>query len=152
MSPGTLSVTRRIDAEVDLLPSMKPIKHGARVRLHDGTAEVLGRVSIAGSAGEIAPGSRALVRIRLESQAVLTRGDRFIIRAYSPPITIGGGIVIDPAPVRPGIRTEAGRAALERIKITPDITPAILEMIGAAGLAGIDKATLTSRGGIAPER
>ena len=37
-----------------------------------------------------------LVRVRLESPAVLTRGDRFIIRAYSPPITIGGGVVLDP--------------------------------------------------------
>ena len=48
LAPGTLSVTRRVDAEIDLLPSAKPLKHGARVRLHNGTAEVLGRVSIAG--------------------------------------------------------------------------------------------------------
>ena len=47
-APGTLSVTRRVDAEIDLLPSAKPLKHGARVRVHNGTAEVLGRVSIAG--------------------------------------------------------------------------------------------------------
>ena len=59
MAPATLSVTRRIDAEIDLLPSAKPLKHGARVRVHNGTAEVLGRVSIAGpSATEVAPGAR----------------------------------------------------------------------------------------------
>ena len=53
--------------------------------------EVLGRVSIAGgAAGSLRHG--ALVRIRLEQPAVLTRGDRFIIRAYSPPMTIGGGV------------------------------------------------------------
>src|SRR4029453_15531354 len=85
-APGGWSVTRRVDAEVDLLPTAKPLKHGARVRVHNGTAEVLGRVSIAGaSIGEVAPGKTDLVRLRLESPAVLTRGDRFIIRAYSPP-------------------------------------------------------------------
>ena len=100
-------MTRRVDAEIDLLPSAKPLKHGARVRVHNGTSEVLGRVSIAGaSATEIAPGASALVRVRLESPAVLTRGDRFIIRAYSPPITIGGGGVLDPAPTRPGVRSD----------------------------------------------
>ena len=150
MAPGTLSVTRRVDAEIDLLPSTKPLKHGARVRLHNGTAEVLGRVSIAGTAGDIAPGSGALVRLRLESPAVLTRGDRFIMRAYSPTVTIGGGIVLDAAPARPGIRTEEGRASLERLRIGADPIPALLEMIDASGLAGMDRPALTSRGGVAP--
>jgi selenocysteine-specific elongation factor len=150
MAPGTLSVTRRADAEIDVLPSTRPLKHGARVRVHNGTAEVLGRMSIAGQASEVAPGANALVRVRLESPAVLTRGDRFIIRAYSPPITIGGGIVIDPAPARPGIRTEEGRAALERIRIAGDSLPAMLAMIDAAGLPGIDKPALVSRMGVAP--
>ena len=48
---------------------------------------------------------------------MLTRGDRFIIRAYSPPMTIGGGIVLDPAPTRPGVRPHEGRASLERLRI-----------------------------------
>ncbi len=42
LTADTLSVTRRVDAEIDLLPSAKPLKHGARVRLHNGTAEVAG--------------------------------------------------------------------------------------------------------------
>ena len=118
LAPDTLSVTRRVDAEIDLLPTAKPLKHGARVRLHNGTSEVLGRVSIAGaSIGEVAPGTTALVRVRLESPAVLTRGDRFIIRAYSPPMTIGGGVVLDPAPTRPGIRSESGRASLDALRM-----------------------------------
>jgi selenocysteine-specific elongation factor len=173
-APGTLSVTRRIDAAIDLLPAAKPLKHGARVRVHNGTAEVLGRVSIAGastsarasafaqatadktadkSADEIAPGAGALVRLRLEAPAVLTRHDRFIIRAYSPPITIGGGIVLDPAPTRPGIRSAEGRASLERLRINEaDDIAATLAMIAAAGLAGIDKFALVSRAGVAPGR
>ena len=151
-APGTLSVTRRLDAEIDLLPSARTLKHGARVRLHNGTAEVLGRVSIAGSATDVAPGGQALVRFRLEGQAVLTRRDRFIIRAYSPLMTIGGGIVLDPAPTRPGVRSAEGRAGLERLRVTPDDADAVFAMIDAAGLAGMEKRTLVSRGGIAPSQ
>ena len=132
-------MTRRVDAEIDLLPSAKPLKHGARVRLHNGTAEVLGRVSIAGaSIGEIAPGATALVRVRLESPAVLTRGDRFIIRAYSPPMTIGGGVVLDPGadpaghPLRRGPREPRALANGRRRRRRHPVA-----MIDSAGLAGI---------------
>jgi selenocysteine-specific elongation factor len=147
---GTLSVTRRIDVEIDLLASAKPLKHGARVRLHNGTAEVLGRVSIAGADTEIAPGSSALARVRLEAPAVLTRRDRFIIRAYSPPVTIGGGLVVDPAPTRPGIRSPEGRASLERLRAigSDDVEP-IVAMIDGSGLQGIERRALVSRAGIA---
>jgi selenocysteine-specific elongation factor len=162
-APGTLSVTRRIDAEIDLLPSARPLKHGARVRLHNGTAEVLGRVSIAGSDTDVPAGGQALVRVRLEQPAVLTRRDRFIIRAYSPLMTIGGGEVLDPAPTRAGIRSAEGRASLERLRMrgprdadfaswgaNHDDADAVFAMIDAAGLAGMDKRALVSRGGVAP--
>jgi selenocysteine-specific elongation factor len=154
LARGTLSVTRRVDAEIDVLPSSKPLKHGARVRLHNGTSEVLGRVSIAGaSIGEVAPGATALVRVRLETPAVLTRGDRFIIRTYSPPITIGGGIVLDPAPTRPGIRTADGLASLERLRIARDHgIGAVTAMIEAAGLAGIARSSLVPRAGLTPSK
>ena len=147
---GALSVTRRADAEIDLLPSAKALKHGARVRLHHGTSEVLGRVSIAGSDTDVPPGGRALVRVRLESPAVLTRGDRFILRAYSPLMTVGGGVVLDPAPTRPGIRSAEGRASLERLRTGADDVPALLAMIDAAGLPGIERRTLVSRAGVPP--
>jgi selenocysteine-specific elongation factor len=161
MTADTLSVTRRIDTAIDLLPSAKPLKHGARIRLHNGTAEVLGRVSIAGaptapetaaekSAHEVAPGEGALIRLRLEQPAVLTRGDRFIIRAYSPPVTIGGGIVLDAAPTRPGVRTDEGRRSLQRLAIELESAAAIAAMIEAAGLPGIGTASLVSRAGVAP--
>jgi selenocysteine-specific elongation factor len=151
-TPGSVSVTRRVDAAVDLLPSAKALRHGARVRVHNGTSEILGRVSIAGpTATEIAAGGRALVRLRLEQPAVLTRGDRFIIRAYSPPITIGGGRVLDPAPTRPGVRSAEGLASLGRLD-TADELSAITAMIGAAGVGGVPAAALVSRAGVPPKR
>jgi selenocysteine-specific elongation factor len=160
---GTLSVTRRVDADIDLLPSARPLRHGARVRLHNGTAEVLGRISIAGSESEVRPGAGAVVRVRLEDPAVLTRHDRFIIRAYSPPMTIGGGIVLDPAPTRPGVRSSEGRASLDRLRVrgaraadpasrgaAADDADAVFAMIDASGLAGMDKRALVSRAGVPP--
>lgn len=150
--PGALSVTRRVDAAIDLVAATKDLKHGARVRLHHGTAEVLGRVSIAGDAGELAAGGRAFVRLRLERPAVLTRGDRFIIRAYSPPVTIGGGVVLDPAPTRPGVRTAEGLASLAALDFDParpDVA-AMVAMVTAEGLAGMSRDALVSRAGVAP--
>ncbi len=150
--PGSLSVTRRVDAVIDLVDSTKALKHGARVRMHNGTAEVLGRVSIAGEAGELAPGGRAFVRLRLESPAVLTRGDRFIIRAYSPPVTIGGGVVLDPAPTRPGVRTADGLASLATLDLDagrPE-AEAVAALVVAEGLAGMPREALVSRAGVAP--
>ena len=148
---GTLSVTRRVDVVLDLLASSKPLKQGARVRVHNGTAEILARVSIAGSEVEIPAGARAMARLRLETPAVLTRGDRFIIRAYSPPVTIGGGIVLDPAPTRPGVRSADGLASVLALDVAIEKdADAIAAMVAAAGLAGLPREAITSRGGVAP--
>ena len=107
---------------VEVLPGAKPLRHGARVRFHQGTAEMLGRVAIVGPLRNAArqarrrrfapgAGARAFVRLRLEAPAVLTRGDRFILRAYSPPVTIAGGLVLDPHPPRGAIRTRGGASS-----------------------------------------
>jgi selenocysteine-specific elongation factor len=150
---GSLTVTRRVDAAFDLIATTRPLKHGARVRVHHGTSEILGRVSIAGTtASEIAPGSSALVRLRLESAAALTRGDRFIVRAYSPPITIGGGRVLDPAPTRPGIRSEASLTSLKKLsgRTANSTIEALEEMVTGLGLSGLVAGDLVSRGGVWP--
>ena len=155
-TPGSLSVTRRVDAVVDLLPSAKALKHGARVRVHNGTSEILGRVSLAGAtATEMESGTRAFVRLRLESPAVMTRGDRLILRAYSPPITIGGGRVLDPAPTRPGVRSADAIAALERLdpqgtSVAEAELLAVIAMVEVAGLIGVPVSSLVSRAGMKP--
>lgn len=154
IAPGGATVTRRADVTLELLPAAKPLKHGARVHVHQGTMEVLGRVSIAGRAAEIAPGSRAMGRLRLESPAVLTRGDRFIVRAYSPTVTIGGGQVLDPEPPRSGVRSAAALRRFEALasSATGDVpdSPALTRMIADAGGAGLPIAALVSRGGQSP--
>jgi selenocysteine-specific elongation factor len=156
ITAGSLSITRRVDAVLDLLRSAKVLKHGARVRFHNGTTEVLGRISIAGPSDmEIPSGGRAMVRLRLESEAALNRGDRFIIRVYSPPFTVGGGRVLDPAPTRPGIRSNDALASLQRLAIigepgTSADLAAIEEIVVSAGRSGIPASVLIARGGVAP--
>ncbi|HSP89793.1 MAG TPA: selenocysteine-specific translation elongation factor, partial [Vicinamibacterales bacterium] len=121
-SAGAFSATRVVDVRMELLGGARALRHGARVRFHQGTSEVLGRVAVSSivadgghgggetaPATEVPPGRSAYARLRLEAPVVVTRGDRFIVRAYSPPDTIGGGMVLDPQPPRGGIRTAAGR-------------------------------------------
>lgn len=107
---------------------------------------------------EVAPGAGAHVRLRFEAPVVLTRGDRFILRAYSPPATIAGGRVLDPDPPRVGIRTPAARARFERLDAAESRSnaaaagdPAVALMIEESGAAGLPPAALTSRAGVAPE-
>jgi selenocysteine-specific elongation factor len=144
--PGAFEVTRRFDAIVDLLPDAKALRHGARVRFHNGTTELLGRVALATAAehaedaaarslAELQPGRRAYARVRLEAPAVLTRGDRFILRQYSPAVTIAGGQVIDPVPARTPIRTTAAAARFARLAAgEPDAVMVFVEERRGAGL------------------
>jgi selenocysteine-specific elongation factor len=149
ITPGSLALTRRVDALVELLPSARPLKHGARVRFHQGTTELLGRVSIGGErAAEIAPGATATARIRLESPAAVTRGDRFILRAYSPTVTIGGGEILDPDPPRGGIRTAAAEQRFRAL--TSGRERAVLQMVADTGGMGLPFEALTARAGETP--
>jgi len=92
---GRLRPTRRLDVRLELLPDAPPLKHRQRVHFHSGTLETIGEIYLLASR-ELAPGQKALVQIRLQDEAVLVRGDRFIVRQFSPVVTIGGGAVLDP--------------------------------------------------------
>jgi selenocysteine-specific elongation factor len=153
IAPGTFAITRRVDTRIDLLDSAKKLKHGARVRFHHGTAEVLGRISIAGNQiSEIAPGAQAFARIRLEAPVAITRGDRFVLRAYSPTVTIGGGQVLDPDPSRAGVRTAAADARFAALAASENgkADIAIVRMVQDSGAAGLAIDTLVPRAGVSP--
>jgi selenocysteine-specific elongation factor len=97
---GRFHVTASIDCAFDLLPSAKPLKHRAPVHFHTGTAEVEAEVRRLRGTDPIAPGSREYVRLVLSEPLLLLPGDRFIVRMFSPVVTIGGGVVLDIAPPR----------------------------------------------------
>jgi len=97
--PGLLRETYRIDITLNLLNSAKALCQRSRVRIHHGTAEVLGRINLL-DREELKPGESCFAQLMLESPLPPLRGDRMIIRAYSPMITIGGAVVLDPSPKR----------------------------------------------------
>ncbi len=100
-APGSLQVTDRFDALFTYLPGNdKPFESGARVHVHHGTREVLGRVLFMDGRGSLEPGGRALAQVRLEEPLAPRYDDRFIVRSYSPVFTIGGGTVLDVLPPR----------------------------------------------------
>src|SRR6185369_8216027 len=94
-APGRFRAVTQIDARLVLLPSAPRLKHRAPVHFHSGTAEIEAEVRLLGGANVLKPGSTAYVRLVLRDAALLLPGDRFIIRMFSPVVTIGGGVVVD---------------------------------------------------------
>ena len=108
-APGKFRQTRRIDVRLELLPSARKLKQGSRVHFHAGTAETIAEVFVHGEK-EIPPGGSALANLKLQDEVLVLPGDRFIVRQFSPVVTIGGGAVLDPLARRPMLR-DTGRAA-----------------------------------------
>jgi selenocysteine-specific elongation factor len=106
--PGTLRPGSILDAELTLLPGERPLRDQARVRVHVMSGEYLARVRVLEGAS-VAPGTTAPVQIRLERPAVAGRGDPLIIRSYSPAMTIGGALVVDPLASKKRRRGAAAR-------------------------------------------
>lgn len=97
---GYFSSTYMLDARLRLLKDAPAsLKNRARVHLHLGPRDVLARVVLL-EADELRPGESQLVQFRLERRGVAARGDRFVIRRYSPVQTLGGGVVLDAQPVK----------------------------------------------------
>ena len=134
--------TTALDVALELLPSVRrPLAARTRIRVHLGTAEVLGRVAQVRS---IAPGESGVARLLLEHSIVARGRDRFVIRSFSPVTTIGGGVVLDPFPPQRPRVSERG--------LTAGQPPGELlaRLVEEAGLAGVRIADLPVRLGILP--
>ena len=90
--PERFHTSKIIDCAFELLSSAKPLKNRAPVHLHAGTSEVVAEYR--------SLGSPQYARLRLRDPILLLPGDRFIVRMFSPVVTIGGGVVLDIAPPR----------------------------------------------------
>jgi len=98
--PGWLRPTVLVDVRLDYLAdAARPLKHNTRLKFFCGAAEVMARVRLLGR-DTLAPGESGWVQLELNQPLPLVRGDRFIVRAPSPPATVGGGVVVDPNPGR----------------------------------------------------
>ena len=156
VAPKTLPATSVIDVVITVLPSAPALRHGARVRFHHGTAEILARVStvgppVDGATPTIAAAHPGVARLRLETPAAVTRGDRFVLRSYSPSVTIAGGRVLDPAPPRAGVRAAATRDRLRRL-VAPlesgaDEEEALRIFVDDPAAHGVTVKELAARGG-----
>ncbi|HXV65332.1 MAG TPA: selenocysteine-specific translation elongation factor [Vicinamibacteria bacterium] len=137
--------TMMLDAEVEVLRSSPvPVKDLTRLHLHLGTAQVLARARVLGNRGLIAPGSSGAVQLRLEAPVVAARGDRFILRRYSPLETIAGGRVLDAYPPKHSVRKSE---VLDRFRSFSgsDASEAAGRIVEESGVAGISEHELARR-------
>jgi selenocysteine-specific elongation factor len=98
-APGLFSTTQRLDARITLLETAKTLKNRARVHFHQGTSETITEVFLL-DREKLAPGESAFAQLRLREPVLALPGDRFILRQFSPVITIGGGVVLDALALR----------------------------------------------------
>jgi selenocysteine-specific elongation factor len=166
---GRLRATSMLDVRLDLLASApRPLTHRARVRLHHGTSEVMARVVVLGGAAgndaarhlasthrietyRIEPGASRLIQLRLEEPITALPGDRFIIRSYSPQVTIGGGVIIDALPDKHRIRDREAVARLEQLE-RADPAERALEFIEMSGARGMNQVEIAARTGATDEQ
>jgi selenocysteine-specific elongation factor len=93
--PGIFQPTQQVDCAFELLAGAHPLKHRAPVHFHSGTSEVEAEARLISSLTPITPGTHAHVRFLLREPLLLLPGDRFIVRMFSPVVTIGGGVALD---------------------------------------------------------
>src|SRR5437868_1487117 len=134
--PGTLQPTRQMDARLHLLPDARPLKHLSRVHLHCFASETVAQVRLLGDR-QIEPGSSALAQLRTAEPLLVVPGDRFIIRQFSPVVTIGGGMVLDSFPLPRGAKQlPAARDFLTALE-SADLSGAIALRTGRRNAAGL---------------
>ena len=111
--PSSLENTMMLDVKLNVLKSSKrTLKNRCRLHLFCGTTEVLCRAVLLDTK-EVAPGESCYAQLRLEKEVAFKRGDKFIVRFYSPLETIGGGVILDAAPTK---KTPFNKENLEEIK------------------------------------
>jgi selenocysteine-specific elongation factor len=143
-SPGKFRKTRRIDVRIELLPSARKMKQGSRVHFHAGTAETIAEVFFHGEK-VLPPGGSALANLKLQDEVLALPGDRFIVRQFSPVVTIGGGAVLDPLARRPMVRDTGRGAFLETLE--QQRNPEILAAMTERALLGLGYEEIVARTG-----
>src|SRR3989440_604083 len=139
-TPDRLRPTQIVDASVQLLDDApRALRSRQRVRVHLGAAEILARVRVLETNGEISPGRQGLVQLRFESPVVAVIGDRFIVRAYSPQVTIGGGTILDPFAVKHRAKDLAAIRAKLKILAKGDRAAGLAQFVISGGVAGASR-------------
>ncbi len=133
-SVDTFNATSRLDAQLMLLASANALKDGARVHFHAYTMETIAEVRLHATR-QLKPGEEAFAQLRLAEPGLLLPGDRFIIRQFSPVITIGGGIVLDSSPpIRRRSREQVTKFLQTMLQASPE--QALLARVARTGTEG----------------
>ncbi len=141
-APGKFRKTRRIDVRLELLASARKMKQGTRVHFHAGTAETIAELFFHGQK-ELPPGGSAFANLKLQDELLVLPGDRFIMRQFSPVITIGGGVVLDPLARRPILRDTGRVAFLETLERQNPVE--ILAAMAERALLGLTREEIVAR-------
>jgi selenocysteine-specific elongation factor len=145
---GRLRPASIMDVWIQLLADApRALRSRQRVRVHMGAAELLARVRVLETAGEVKPGASGFAQLRFESPVVGVLGDHFIIRSYSPSTTIGGGAILDPFAIKHRSRdVTAARAGLQ-VLIENNRSCQLARFVENAGRDGLSRADLAARTG-----
>ena len=149
-SPQLFHATERLSVRIDLLASAKPMCDGARVHFHAFTAEGIAEVKLLGGK-LIKPGESGYARVKLDHLLLLFPGDRFIVRQFSPVITIGGGEVLD---ISEPARRMKPAERLDFLRRTAGATPeeVLLARVTRRSAAGLSIAEAVAETGWLPGR
>ena len=98
--PGSMKDSRLLDVKLEMLDSsVRVLANNTRLHFFSGTSEVLCRAVLLGDE-TLGPGESGYVQLRMEKEVAFRRGDRFVVRFYSPMETIGGGVILEPNAVK----------------------------------------------------
>jgi len=139
LSPGCCQPSRRIDVRVQLLPHYRgQIKNRQRLHVHHAGREVLGRIVLLDEAdlGRDTGPRTCLAQLHLEDSLVPQRGDRLVLRFYSPVTSVAGAVILDCSPRR---HKRFDESVLEALSVREEGDPDALfeQRLQAAGLAGL---------------
>ncbi len=129
------TASKCLDVSIRLLPSAEPLKHWQRRRLHVGTTDTVTRVSLL-DREQILPGESAAAQLITEDPVVASMNSCFILRTYSPLVTVAGGKILMPAGERPKNRQSktALLEYLDRLSEEPQLKERLLALINYKGL------------------
>jgi selenocysteine-specific elongation factor len=173
--PGQWRPTQRCDASLTVLGALDhPVSRRGAYVAYVGSGEFPVRLRVLGR-DEVPPGGIAPVRLHLATPLPLLPGDRFVLRESGRSETVGGGEVLDVAPVLPASRArpdrsvdrvvaERGWATADELEVltgerrdpvlgrwvaAPGAVEALVaqvaERVAGAGPLGLDVATLDER-------
>ncbi len=144
VAPGSYRPASMVDVRLRTVSSeSRSIKQRERVRFHLGAAEVFGRVTLF-DGDELKPGETAVAQIRLEEPILAGRGDRFVVRWYSPVRTAGGGRVLE---INSRKRRRSDQTAVGDLELleTGTVSERILAAIGGCPPRGLSAPEIAER-------